>query len=48
MKDLPGAKNRVASLTRKALIATAFAPEIACDSLIYEFGLADESHDQRR
>lgn len=37
LKDMTGAKNRIASLGRRALIATGAAPELACDTLIYEF-----------
>jgi SAM-dependent methyltransferase len=36
LKDLPGWRNRLVSLTRRALVMAGFAPEIGCDTLIYE------------
>lgn len=40
LRDLAGWKNKVTSGGRKALIKGGCAPEIACDSLIYELALA--------
>lgn len=42
LKDLKGWRNRVASLLRRALVATVFAEEAACDTLIYELVVASE------
>lgn len=36
LRDLRGVRNRVASMLRKALTAVGFAPELACDTLIFE------------
>lgn len=37
LKNLPGWRNRIASLARAALIRLGGAPELACDTLVYEF-----------
>lgn len=36
LKDLPGWRNRMASAARRGLVAARFAPELACDTLVYE------------
>lgn len=36
LKDLPGWRNRIVSLVRRALALAGFAEEIGCDTLIYE------------
>lgn len=36
LKDLPGWRNRMATVARRLLIRAGFAEEIACDTIIYE------------
>lgn len=36
LKDLPGARNRLASVARRAAAGSILAPEVACDTLVYE------------
>lgn len=42
LKDLPGWRNRLTSALRRGLVAIGFAPEISCDTLIYELVPADQ------
>lgn len=37
LKDLPGWRNRIATTGRRVLIRLGGAPELACDTLVYEF-----------
>lgn len=39
LKDLPGGRNKAASLLRRTMIALGCAAELACDTLIYELVL---------
>lgn len=36
LKDLPGARNRATAMLRRLLVVVGFAPELACDTLVYE------------
>jgi SAM-dependent methyltransferase len=41
LKDLPGARNRVASAVRRLAAGSLFTPEVGCETLIYELVVAD-------